>query len=533
MPKIVWNENEFSKVKKRIPAIGRIMELSGGKTLGEYFRSLVPASFQTIQPRADFIEVGKDYVHGLLGADMASRLALQLENSPVLLTANHLGVDYHPFVFQGNVLFGLATSLSETALPESKRVMPVMAFGSVSLGNQVYTRGIILSREAASGTLSEPEIRPVKFNVFPAGLRRTAASFAPPFSSAMIETAMKAVRRQYMAGAIGDRENHVLTDLLENEYLSPDLLERDSYSDQAALINHRLWPRLFTRETRRRMPDLVSMEIERIVSPLIIKDLRDPDSLLHRVLFDPGLREGVMNNLEGIFGCWDRKRLEYSLDDDLAGMERERALSKSGTSFFWAISSKGRLVRLALVFDGGDVYLDGRDEYGQTYRYPYTPDGLARGLLDRSLLPGLFVTFLEVAFARGFRCFGGFFQAGYLPAMQKGLTGALKKNGYRDWADKVDIVSTADYITGMTVILAHYRDQIQPAGMVEVLSGEGIAERDLDLIGQLTVDEANLFGLVEICRNFAVEGNGQARRMVLVDQDQMKRVIRQMVKIKL
>ena len=86
----------------------------------------------------------------------------------------------------------------------------------------------------------------------------------------------------------------------------------------------------------------------------------------------------------------------------------------------------------------------------------FTPDGLMAGILEGRLLPGLFITFIEVAFSRGFRCLGGFFQAEYLPLMQQGLAAALARTGQRDWAKMVAGVPTSEYLTGMIVALAQY-----------------------------------------------------------------------------
>ena len=111
------------------------------------------------------------------------------------MTANHLGVDFHPFVFQGDLLFNWAALDATGDFRHNHGVLPVMSFGSVSLGNQVYTRGIVLSRETVCASDAGSKSRSVRVGVLPAGLRRTAASFAPPFSESMVNTALAQVNR--------------------------------------------------------------------------------------------------------------------------------------------------------------------------------------------------------------------------------------------------------------------------------------------------------------------------------------------------
>ena len=60
---------------------------------------------------------------------------------------------------------------------------------------------------------------------------------------------------------------------------------------------------------------------------------------------------------------------------------------------------------------------------------PLTPQALTEGLRDGSLLPGLFLCFLEAHFLRDFTVFGGFYQPTYLAEMRRGLVRALRETG--------------------------------------------------------------------------------------------------------
>lgn len=174
--------------------------------------------------------------------------------------------------------------------------------------------------------------------------------------------------------------------------------------------------------------------------------------------------------------------------------ERLRLLQQGGTHFFWGVDARGRRIHLSLESEGNALLLSGRDIEDQPYRYPFTPEGLTGAMRTGRLLPGLFLTFLVVSFARGFRCFGGPWQIDYLPLMQAGLVNALNASGYRGEARICGAVPTANYAAGMVVAVASYGDEVNALGPVEILARGGLTLDDLDKIANMRVQDAICLG---------------------------------------
>ena len=82
--------------------------------------------------------------------------------------------------------------------------------------------------------------------------------------------------------------------------LAPDTLALKRFGEQAARVNAKLYAALFP-DAR---PVVAYLELEEIARELLIGDLARPDSVLHRALFTPVLREGLLRRLAGVRGCW-------------------------------------------------------------------------------------------------------------------------------------------------------------------------------------------------------------------------------------
>ena len=96
---------------------------------------------------------------------------------------------------------------------------------------------------------------------------------------------------------------------------------------------------------------------------------------------------------------------------------------------FWGLDRRAALFSLRLRESVGAAALAGQNSLGEAVTVPLTPQALTEGLRDGSLLPGLFLCFLEAHFLRDFTVFGGFYQPTYLAEMRRGLVRALRETG--------------------------------------------------------------------------------------------------------
>lgn len=471
----IETEALLSAVKARRPVLSRVLDQYGDLTLGEYVRTFPQNHIQSIQPRSEVAAVASRYAERLLGKQTAAVLNDRLNRSPVLLTANHHGPDFLPVTIQGDILCALSED------PTS--VLPVFAFGDVPLNNATYGRGIALSSGA-------------RVNIFPVKDIASLVSVARPLTEEMVRQALQRTRDFVKEGKVSRKEAAVLEQILQEDYGSAEVLGEKTFSDQSVVINKRLWARLFTEEAKSQYPDIAYLEMEKIVITLLENDLSDADSLMSRVLFDANLRRTVIASLDAQYGCWSLERLNKLLDKNIKGDERREVMQGAGTAFFWGLDQKSRRIPYTLAEEKDQVVLKGVDDNGNESIFSFDSKSIINALRTGQLLPSLFTSFATVAFARGYKCYGGFMQTDYLTVMKVGLQKSLMEQDYQDWADKVATVPTENYSTGVTFAVVRYGDgSIKPAGTVELLCGGGLHSQTLERIAAVTLTEANLLGL--------------------------------------
>ncbi|PLX78688.1 MAG: hypothetical protein C0616_13510 [Desulfuromonas sp.] len=448
-----------------------VLTKQGDKRLKQYVQDFAVNRSQPLQSRKDLVRMVSIHTERLFGPGLANAMVARLERQSVVLTANHHGVDYHPIYVQGTVLYALPELLGQSDRPPGhEAVVPVFSFGSVSLNNATFPRGILLPAFPHPREQSSHRI-----GVFPDRLKHTMVSFTPPMTRKMITAAMERVEKLDQTRSLSRNVAARLTDILKKDYLSDEVLAQESYSDQASLLNDRLWRKVLGKSEGASPLRVVYLEIEPLVSDLLVQhDLHDENSLAYRVLFDQELRHQVIDNLDSVSGCW------YSSNG-------------RGTTFFWGVDPQGRRFPLQLEEEGSSDWLVGKDWKGESHRFRFAAQELEQALADRRLLPGMFLCFLQFAFARGIRCFGGPWQTTYLPRMQARLAAALgRTKGYEDWKTSVEGVPTANYVAGMTLAIAEGEGAACEAGMVELLAAGGLSTSDFELLGNIRVKNAIL-----------------------------------------
>lgn len=483
-------ERYLDLVCKNLPIVNRAVCQHGDTYLIDYLKTLNPVNEAPHQQRKDLIDTVRVYVTPLLGDSVGGRAAHDLNRYPIVLTANHHGVEYFSQTFQARLLFSLNAMTGVT----SASTVPIFAFGSVALNNPTFPRGLLLYG-AQPDNLEEI---PVKLPVFPGRLKRLMVSTAPPFDQTMVEKAQAEVDRFVDNKKISRESARVLHKILREDYCAKSVLELSTYSQQAVVLNNRIWKRLFS--GLKSVPDLVFLEIEKVASDLLKADLANSNSLAWHVMFEPTVREKLLNNLDTARGCWDRGKLAQRLSLSGSGEAQNKPFDNCGTVFYWGVDSAGKRIPLLLESSpSGAKILCGIDDGGNAWEVPYTPQAITVGLKENRLLPSSFTCFLVIAFARGITCIGGYFQGDYLESMKRGVLAALQGTpGYDDIAALVECVPTDRYLDSMLAVMALVGEEyLVPAGPVEIIRGGGITPGDVENMLSLTVREAHLADMLE------------------------------------
>ena len=475
---------------EQAPAVSQILKQYDGLPLKAYLTDLIPKRVRFLQPQSDLAEAVFDYAEPLLGASTAKKASDDLLKSPTVLTANHHGVDYFSQSVQGSLLFALSKQLSD----DSITTVPIFSCGNIPLDNLTYPLGLLLYHVSDEGLSGIPKKLPLFSNKY----RREMVSVSGPFDRAMVQRAISRIDKMTDDREISSTLTGPLHDIFENDYCSPYVMDLKSYSEQSVVLNNRIFKRLF--ENSEKAPDIIYLELEKLVHLLLKKDLDDPDSLANRVLFHQPLRKSVFETLNQSKVCWDMDKLIKRLNADLKDPEVKKSVKGCGTLFFWGINNAGRRVPLYLENGHADQEtLKGLDDRGELYELSYTPQTIADALKENRLLPSLFTSFMVLSFARGVSCVGGYYQCEYLPEIQKKLVHALREYPeYHSFAERVEEVETRTYLSGMQTVMSKIENNaLVPSGPVEILAGGGLSDNDIEQILSLDVRDAHLASLIE------------------------------------
>lgn len=474
-------EQLLSTVCRQAPVVDRVLSSVGTLSVAEYLQQICRVSQVSYQPCSDIAEVIHEYVEPLLGKQLAERTAADFLKHPVVLTANHHGVDFFAQSVQGSMLFGLAKRQIEGI-----STIPVFSCANIPLDNVTYPRGALLY-----GTECNKGIWPLRIPFHSNKLRRQPVARVKGLDTNMLKPVLKRVQDVAAQGADSSLIESLLQ-LIGDDYLSEEVQAQQSYSAQSVILNERIWNRLFAASAK--MPQLVTIELEQLTQKLLLRDLRNPDSLVS-LLFDKRLISRVYQRLNSIAGCWDQGLLKQRWEGRFASEVKQ--MPGSGTFCFWGVDKRFRRIPLMLVEDSGQRMLWGCDDNGVEYRYSIEAEPLAEAISQGQLMPSVFSCFLTISLARGVTCLGGYYQADYLPQMQQGIVDLLTQEGDVRQAALVSESCTNGYLSGMQTIMVEQENTLLPAGPLEILATGEVSIEELEFISGINIRDAHSASLAE------------------------------------
>ena len=199
-----------------LPVLDRVIREHGDLPLLAYIRRVKPGSETSYQRRDDVIEVIRRYAAPLVGKHIAARAADDFSACPVVLTANHHGIDSFAQDIQCNLIFSLKALFSRS--PEKTTL--IFSFGNVSLNNLTYPRGFLLY-QVNPGQL---DAMPKKVPVFPVRSNRYPVSSSAPYTASMVSNAMACLDRMVRHGEIAPRLDVPLKEIFHEDFLAEDIL---------------------------------------------------------------------------------------------------------------------------------------------------------------------------------------------------------------------------------------------------------------------------------------------------------------------
>jgi hypothetical protein len=472
-------EGWLERVGQALPVVKRTLEQYGDLTVEEYLATQNQFSEVSFQPREDVAEVLYEHTQGLLGEEVARRTADEFLANPVVLTANHHGVDYFAQSVQGTLLFSWRNINGKPAT-----TIPVLACANVPLDNLTYPRGLILYPRV-NGV--EKPITPIRIPLFPDKIKREIVSCVRGINAQGVDNAKKRIRKLECS----ETYKTFVIDWLDRFYSLSEHLE-NTYAEQSVVINHQIWRLLNSHVSSK--ADLVYVELEKASTSLILRDIDNPKSLFSLLAFNQSCREKLIATLDEKKNCWSFETLLSRIENEEVS---KSPFSASGTFLFWGIDQKNRRIPLCLVDEGG-LKLKGRDDSGVLFSLPFTEDTLRFSLENQTIIPSVFTCLLVLLFARGVTGLGGYYQADYLLTMEEGILQSISADErLRDTLDPLKNVNTAGYLSGIQMVFNVESDQVAPLGVIEMAEKKSLNDLSISQLKTLTIKDAHIASLVD------------------------------------
>lgn len=397
----------------------------------------------------DFYGSTAEYVEKRLGRE-AGREADEAVRCGVISTSDHHGSLFCAQTFQGDLLFGeLLRKLGYTG-----RHVTIHGGSQVELGNVTYARGFCTYTSAAEKH---------QVPLFPSKDRQRLSSHTKAVTPEMIELLFSHLDESDEPEFVKDSIGSICTKL----WADTGIPESGRYADQTVTAGAKLSSLLFSGGD---WPILTYIELEELAAEIIKKELRDSNSLLSHLIFDPKNRAYMQSAAAG------------------------GGVSSAGL-LFRNVDERGRKSLLTLTENGE---LTGRGWHGEELKYSANADSLCSLLDERHIFPGLFVIALVLAFERGITWMGGMFQSCYLPEWQNGLVKLLIECGYKSEAGNFSLYDCSGYICGP--MFAQYEGEkfTTVAGPLEFYMNKPNWDKLRDMMLGTGLWDAHQIGLTEM-----------------------------------
>lgn len=424
----------IAELSRKYPAAAELLARHGDKMLRAYLGQLRHRPSPDILPSEDLLEAVQDYFTPFFGAKTAKECAAILRRSRCMTTANHHHPAFEYMTVQDTILCDQWLRLQG----ETGEVVPVVACANLSLTSTLYPRGMVVY----DCTLPEGRLR---LPLYSWKLRRPCVAAIGGIVPEMVDNVLKRLPQEVRQGSITARMGDTLERFCREVLLSEEVQRYDTLREQTTVINDMISQRYFTD----RRPRYIWMPMETITARLLARDLRREGGILHQMLFREGLRTALLRELDGVAGCWEG--------------------NTGGTHFFWGLDSRNILFPLRLREEAGETVLAGQNSLGEDVTVSFTSQALTEGLLAQTLLPGIFLCFLEIHFLRDFTVFGGYYQPTYLAQMRRGMVQAMRELGGFDEEAAVIETKRSDMTLGLIYLLRSHGAGLFPVSTAELM----------------------------------------------------------------
>ncbi len=422
------------RVFERKPFLRNIIDKLGDKSLLQYVHGYADTEIHPLMldRQEEFLDSFEREVTETISPEAAVRARAQLKRTFFGSTNDHHGPMNAFDCFNAHVTLALAAMATD----DKTEMDAIIVFSccNISLNNVSFPRGLMFHTETHRGIESR------RLSLLPSNAHACSLYGHRAYEMREVAKLQKLLRDMVREGAVRKDCAAKLEHIVNDIFGDPSIVNRATYSAQSSLINSRLWDLVFAGQVK--APLMVNVGQERLVARLLSEHHLHADTVIHRFLFNQDHERMIRKHFDGIYGA-------FTVADNL------------GTYLFWGRSPESGM-RLNMRKEGNElISSDG------TLRIPWTPEGIAHALEQKTILPGILLVFVTMSFYYGVKCLGGYSQVNYLTFMKEAFMAMMRELGDPVTADACMPVSTKNW-SGFTfsylqsssgsIVPAHFLD---------------------------------------------------------------------------
>lgn len=461
------------------------MDQYGQKSVYEYAQSfLEPFSRGKGVGRMDeWLPVFEALLTERLGESVAREVTAQLRLVPVVSTADHHSPLDEPYWVNANLVHALIHPLN----PGHVSYSIALSFSVVSLNNALgYPRGLLMHDYTlpAHSPLAHyhfyPESDLLKLSLLPDKDKMAVVYRYRPYTEEDVKRLLNSIESKEKEGHINADQAIHLKACVRQLFLAPAIMGQKTFAAQMTALNYQLWPLYFSSPE---VPRVVYFEIETLVTELLLRvHLDRPESLFHRLLFDPTWQRAFIREFDGIRGAF-------------------ASHDQSGTVFFWGLDDKGHRVRLTLQ--------EGQLQSAEKSIVVQLNAAALRVALEKGqIFPSMTLCYLMMAFYYRVRCLGGSNQIRDLARSKEAWQQLLRSVGQNEEAEELTDFPTEDLLgsLGLSTFKMPDGGRVLPTGLDLFLENPHRSFTQIsELAHRLTVHSAIMVYLKDLYNDYCKE----------------------------
>ncbi|MDO8626175.1 MAG: hypothetical protein Q7K39_01805 [Candidatus Magasanikbacteria bacterium] len=421
---------DFERLREKVfverPVLADIITKHGEMSLYEYALDYLDVNETALYKsrRPEFLSSFSALAGKFLPPAVAQSACQQLEKYFFVSTSDHHGPLTHPFFLSSNLLNAVVALEANDPVLEN---IIVLACGSVSLDNSSFPRGLVFNSPLNSTN------QLLRSAFFSSHERPSLVHLLRPYSKAELDKGKSSLDHYVKQKVISPQVVEMVGAIIDEIYAPLITKGLPSYAAQVTASNYNLWRKFFSHADFKKIPNLVYLELEDMVSRLLVDYHLKSGSYIYDLLFNDDFQNSVIKYLDGKLGS-------FCLDH------------KTDTFLFWAVPN-GERYRKQLWKNGNRLCSDD----GQ-YSIDLTPEAIKKALEKKEIMPSLLLDFVVLALYYGLKCLGGFSQVNYLTGMKQGFIQVLTELGKSEEISSLEVVQTKELVGDITLAFIKTQD---------------------------------------------------------------------------